>query len=86
MAWNLELDCDLFTDLGASVDKIPTDPKAAKLHSATGHSYQVKIRITVPFLERGSHRSLAGWTVSRYGLLGPTVHPQGYRHSSYIRE
>lgn len=50
MAWNLELDCDLFTDLGASVDKIPTDPKAAKLNSATGHSYQkVKIRITLPF-------------------------------------
>lgn len=46
MAWRLEFHYGLFTDLWASVDNTPADPKAAKPNSlvkhivlATGHSH-----------------------------------------------
>lgn len=46
MAWRLEFDYGLFTDLWASVDNTPADPKAPKSNSlvkqivlATGHSH-----------------------------------------------
>lgn len=69
MAWRLEGDCGLLTDLWASVDKIPADPKVSKSNglvkhvvSATGHSYKT-VRISkwlLCHLQRGkSHKSLA---------------------------
>lgn len=52
MAWRPEVDYGLFTDLWASVDKIPADPKVSKSNglvkhvvSATGHSYKM-VRIS----------------------------------------
>lgn len=65
-AWRLEVDYDLFTDLWASVDKIPADPKVSKPNSlvkhvvsATGHSYET-VRISkwlLCHLQRGkSHK------------------------------
>lgn len=63
MVWRLEFVYGLVTDIWESVDKIPTDSKATRLKfslvkcvhiSNWPFTPKVKIRIILPFTERGS--------------------------------
>lgn len=94
MAWRLEVDYGLFTDLWASVDKIPADPKVSKSNglvkhvvSATGHSYKT-VRISkvviVPFTERQLSQVLS--KVAHETDMACLGHLWEWKHSPYTNE